>query len=648
MSYNRDDRQSANHTSDLGNAERDPVLGWLDQLRTDPNAAAPDEVDPAYAATLRRLVRSAASQPLSSDRKVALWSRIRRDARQVQPDSRQATVVLDTIKSHHQTPQLNQSMNERVKGRTMYPTLPFAPQAERAKTGATAKPNRELRGMTLVAALLIVGLSAVIVARALIPPPIPNTPGAITDPTPDAGDQVLFNPIAYLNTQPYRNIVWSPTGMQYAAIQRENDSQIGIYDRLGNLTNTLSGHTGLILQLAWSPDGTTLASAGDDQTVRLWNIYSYAYGGQSTAVAVLTGHTGRVDSVDWSPDGLTLASAASTDGSIRLWSAAGKALRTISFSPTAADGSTLLYWSPDSQYLAARYSDNNLDIWNADGTISTSLRDGNAQINAFAWSPDGRYYAVATVNRGLVIYTFIKGEKSIQRSLSQSAAAFSIQWSADGRHIAALVNPGALVVWDLTSGREVSVRLTEARITDISFSPDSTEIAYGVGGQQSTQIVVADLNLAARLSFANRRTAEASDYVTVAWSPDGVSLLGKHGNISPQVYVTKEGGFVPGIVIDPAWTVVPPGIQSIATPRAVPGSGVQPPQVPNWTVIPPPDSLNWTVIAPPPGQPNWATVVPPSAPIIIYTDVPTLIPSVTTTPTNTATATPTPTVEATR
>ncbi|HKR48451.1 MAG TPA: TIR domain-containing protein [Pseudonocardiaceae bacterium] len=82
------------------------------------------------------------------------------------------------------------------------------------------------------------------------------------------------------------------------------------------LSTTLTGHTGTVYSVVFSPDGHTLATGSDDGTVRLWNVSDPAH--PTPLGQPLTGHTNGVLSVAFSPDGHTLATG-SIDSTVRLW-----------------------------------------------------------------------------------------------------------------------------------------------------------------------------------------------------------------------------------------------------------------------------------------------------------------------------------------
>ncbi|MFI9202804.1 WD40 repeat domain-containing protein [Streptomyces sp. NPDC053048] len=108
--------------------------------------------------------------------------------------------------------------------------------------------------------------------------------------------------------------------------------------------------------MAYSLDGRTLATAGADGTVRLWDTKTHR------PIATLTGHTKGVTGVVFSPDGRTVATT-SADRTIRLWSAATNRTTTVVAARTT-DGSPV--FSPDGRTLATASTDNATRLWDLD------------------------------------------------------------------------------------------------------------------------------------------------------------------------------------------------------------------------------------------------------------------------------------------
>ena len=107
---------------------------------------------------------------------------------------------------------------------------------------------------------------------------------------------------------------------------------------------TLTGHTDLVYGVAFSPDGTLLATASADNTARVWNPATGEH------IRTLTAHTDSVFGVAFSPDG-TLLATASWDQTVRVWnSATGEHIRTLT---DHTDGVSGVAFSPDGTLLAA-------------------------------------------------------------------------------------------------------------------------------------------------------------------------------------------------------------------------------------------------------------------------------------------------------
>ena len=109
-------------------------------------------------------------------------------------------------------------------------------------------------------------------------------------------------------------MAFSPNGNILASCGEDQTVRLWDIDT-GQCLKTLQGHTNWVRAVAFSPNESLLASCGEDQTVRLWDVGNPSAG---YCLKILRGHANRVRWVTFAPDGSTLASS-SDDGTIKLW-----------------------------------------------------------------------------------------------------------------------------------------------------------------------------------------------------------------------------------------------------------------------------------------------------------------------------------------
>lgn len=132
------------------------------------------------------------------------------------------------------------------------------------------------------------------------------------------------------------------------------DATVTLWERAsGKELHHLTGHSGTIVSLGFSPDGRRLASASADGSVRIWDVST------GRSLRTLSGHVGAVIAVAYSCDGNYIVSGG-VDSTVRIWDAAtGQNLETL--------GANSSVWrvalSSDGRYLAAGYADGMISIW---------------------------------------------------------------------------------------------------------------------------------------------------------------------------------------------------------------------------------------------------------------------------------------------
>jgi WD40 repeat protein/predicted Ser/Thr protein kinase len=236
-------------------------------------------------------------------------------------------------------------------------------------------------------------------------------------------------------------VAWTP-GRSIAVGNRAQ--KVLIFDPLtGRETEQFSGHLGWVLDIAWSPDGTLLASAAE--AIRIWKV-----GRESVERRPLPWE--GVDWAWWAPGGRLLASFGRR--TLRGLDPSGSQVTEDEI--FEHQGPTI--WSPDGRRAAVESSKTGkLEVWEIDsGAVgSTRNRLGSIPIewsHAVAWNSNGSKLAGAR-GGSVKIWDAVTG-KEVSGLEGHTKNIFSIRWSPDGSRIATGAFDGLVKIWEASSGQE--------------------------------------------------------------------------------------------------------------------------------------------------------------------------------------------------
>ncbi len=285
--------------------------------------------------------------------------------------------------------------------------------------------------------------------------------------------------------------------------------------------------TGSVRRVLFAPDGRSVIFASEDGRVRSWHI-----GGRPEPVDTLAGHPAEVWGLAYTPDGSALISAGD-DHAIKLWDPRDGRLRATLEGHTALVASLAI--GPDGTTLASAGFDRTVRLWDLpSGRPRAALRGHTDRVRAVAFSRDGRTIASAgsddTVRlwdaaSGAPLRTF-EGHADTVRALAFHPGGALLVSSSDDRTIRA---------WDLAGAREPISLACPKHNAALAFSPDGTLLASGDDwGNVSIREVA---------TWSQRTSVKGSDAPVsgLTFSPDGRTLAAACGDAKVRLWDPLTG-----------------------------------------------------------------------------------------------------------
>ena len=290
----------------------------------------------------------------------------------------------------------------------------------------------------------------------------------------------------------------------------------------------LAGHRGKVWVARYSPDGKTIATGGEDGTVRLWDA---ATGRQER---VVEGHTKDVFDLAFRPDGGALVTA-SNDGTARIIELPGG--REIAVLRHDARIFAVRY-SPDGQRIATASWDKTARLWRAsDGTLEATLGPADGFVLAAAFSPDGQVVATTSADGSASLWD-VRSHARLHRLDGHKGWVFSAAFSPDGKRVATASWDRTAAVWDVARGaRLVVLSGHTGEVDHVAWSPSGDRLATA-SRDATTRLWTADGELLHTL-VGHRAYVNA-----IAWTHDARRLLTCSSDGTAKLWSTDSGGMV--------------------------------------------------------------------------------------------------------
>jgi len=270
-------------------------------------------------------------------------------------------------------------------------------------------------------------------------------------------------------------VAFNPNGQ--TLVSSSNDQTIKIWNvTSGQCLQTLQGYNNWVWSVVFSPDGKTLASCSEDLTVKIWDITT------GECLQILQDSDGLLSPIAFSPDGKTLISG-SKDHTVKIWDiSSGQCLETF---PVDHQWVRAVVFRPDGKILVSSGDEHTMKIWDIASGQCLQTYDRDGQVWSAAFSPNGKLLASISQNPRKKIWTAkiwnVDSSHCLQTLQEYKRWMASVAFSPNSQILASGGANQTVKMWDVASGQCLQTLQGHERwiIRSVAFSPDGKILASG-------------------------------------------------------------------------------------------------------------------------------------------------------------------------